>query len=811
MQAEPYFCAHCQLPVPAGLVEEGEEQQFCCAACRTVYATLQEHGLQKFYALREKVADSPGAPAFVSGRKYQDFDHPDFLHHHVQVDGEISSIRLFVQGVHCIACVWLLEKLPQILPGVVDARLDLGRSFLELRWNSKQVPLSRIASALDRMGYTPHPMAEGEPERQRRSEIRREFLRMGVAAALALNVMAIAFALYGGYLDGMEDSYRDLFLWTSLLLTMISLCWPGRVFFRGAWTSMRTRTPHMDLPIALGLAGGFLGGMWNTWQGIGEVYFESVSILVFLLLVGRYIQKKQQHEALGSLQRLHALAPGYATRLQGELREQVPILSLRGGDRIEVLGGETIPADGVLVAGEAIVDAKILTGESKHQRLAPGAKIFAGCSHWGERIQIEVTAVGENSRVGKLLEMVQSYAQRKGQLLQMADRVAGIFTKVVVLLAVTTFVAWSWLGSAQALEHAVALLIVACPCALGLAAPLAVVAAVGRAARNGMLIKGGDVCERLAKVGVMVLDKTGTLSQGKVAVVAWEGDAITTLAVAALEQHASHPFAKAFVDLADGQMMPQAEDVRIVSGCGVEGLIEGVRYRIGSPKWMHQLGVPVEESELQSILEASLSPVVIQCRSRQGTKVWYAGIGDPLQANAAEVVSQLQQRGWQLHILSGDHPQVVVSVAKQLKLPAENCLGGLSPEEKVENIQKLCVRHSSATTPVVMVGDGWNDAAALAAADVGIAVHGSAEASLAAADVFLAEPGLGALLPLLEGSRRTVRLIRRNFAVSLAYNAVGVALAMAGLLNPLLAAVLMPLSSLTVVSLAWRTSTFPKP
>lgn len=771
-----------------------------------VFETLQDHGLQRYYDLIA-TADDDARPAVTSGRAFFEFDHADFKERYVKAKDGLARTTFFLEGVHCAACVWLVEKLPSILPGLLEARLDMGRSLVQLQWQENAVALSEIAKALDRLGYPPHPVVEGEEQLRRRAESRAALLRIGVAGAIAGNVMAIAFALYGGYLSGMEEEFRNFFRWSALALTGLTLVWPGRVFFRGAMAAIRTRTPHMDLPIALGIGAGFLGGAWNTLQGSGEVYFESVAILVFFLLVGRFVQQKQQRRAYEALELMHALTPGSATRLLAVGKEEVPILSLQAGDRIEVLGGETVPADGKLLTEETSFDLKVLSGESVPQKFETGQPVYAGSINLGERVEIEVRASGEDSRVGRLMQLVEDYAKRPGSMVRLADRISGTFTVIVLVLAILTYAWWTVQHSPDALEHAIALLIVACPCALGLATPLAVVAAVGRAARAGILVKGGDALEHLSKPGILLLDKTGTLTQGKVSVVHWSGSAKVAAAVASLEQHASHPFALALRGLVEEDVeLPSVSEVEVIPGRGVKGYVQGVLHQIGSPLWMRELGVEVPEDVLQQVIAQALSPVVIALEG----EVHVVGIGDPLQPDARAVVEQLGAKGWEMHILSGDHPSVVQAVAQKLGLQKSQCRGEMTPEAKLHAVESMLEseKASAQKRPVVMVGDGWNDAAALAAADVGIAVHGSAEASLAAADVFLAIPGTGGIARLLDGAARTVGVIRRNLVVSLAYNALGVTLAMAGLLNPLVAAVLMPVSSLSVVSIAWRSKSF---
>ncbi|MDP6963637.1 MAG: heavy metal translocating P-type ATPase metal-binding domain-containing protein, partial [Planctomycetota bacterium] len=290
-------CSHCSLNVPRGLIAEGAAHQFCCSGCKLVFETLQGAGLNKYYDMVEGEAADQRQASEVSKRSYSDFDFDEFTDEHVtQVENE-SIVKFYLRGVHCAACVWLVEKLPTLVDGVIRARLDLGRSIVSIEWHTSNVKLSRIAEVLDSIGYPPVPIKDGEELSRLQKEQRSDLLRIAVAGALAGNLMGIAFALYGAYWSGMEPSLRNFFRYTAMGLAAISVAWPGRVFYQGAWAAVRTRTPNMDLPIALGLSAGFCGGVFNTITNRGEVYFESVGVLVFLLLVGRYIQTKQQRNA----------------------------------------------------------------------------------------------------------------------------------------------------------------------------------------------------------------------------------------------------------------------------------------------------------------------------------------------------------------------------------------------------------------------------------------------------------------------------------------------------------------------------------
>ncbi len=788
-------CVHCSLPVPAALVQADDTPSFCCGGCATAYAIIHDGGLDRYYDLPEKrlVAVAP------SGRRFEEFDHPAFheLYVRARADGTVDT-ELYLDGVHCASCVWLVERVPLLVPGVIRAELEVGRALARIAWNPANTSLSAIARFLDTLGYRPHPFRAQRVEAMRRLEDRAALLRIGVAGALAGNVMMLAVALYSGWFAGMEPAFVRYFRWLSLLLTAPVLLWPGRVFFQGALASFRTRRLHMDLPIAIALGAGFIRGVANTMSDTGPIYFDGVAMLVFLLLVGRFLQQRAQRAATDATSLLHGLTPSVARLIDGDAIREVPAEALLPGVTVEVRAGETFPADGVVTDGTSQVDLSLLTGESRPVGAAPGIKAWAGTINLAAALRIEVTQAGEESRVGRLVREVAAGAGRRARIVLLADKIAGWFVAAVLLLALGTWWYWRGVSPDAALDNAIALLIVTCPCALALATPLAVTVSIGRAARQGILIRGGDALEALARPGTMYLDKTGTITEGKFRLTSWTGAESVQPLVAALERHSSHPVASGFLAAWPSVEAPLASGVRQTLGGGIEGRVAGHDVVVGSPAFVRK--------------RATGSPPVGAAASAADTPVWVgvggtvvaaATFGDPIRPEAHGIIARLQRRGWSVRLLSGDAAGVAGAVAGEVGIASDRWQGEVSPEGKLE-----AVAHAAGIGPVVMVGDGVNDAAAMARATVGVAVRGGAEASLAVADVYLSRPGLDALAQLVEGAERTLGVIRRNVALSLVYNVVGAGLAMGGWINPLVAAFLMPASSITVVLASWRSRTF---
>lgn len=796
----PVACAHCGLPVPAGLDRKEPEPSFCCGGCATAWTLIHESGLDVFYRMVDSAPESQTLQSRAARQDFATLDDPSFGSRFVERDDSgRCRTKMLLEGIHCAACVWLVEKLPELVPGVMEARVNWTRQTLDLRWQDDTVRLSRIAEWLHGLGYTPHPLRESDKARQRERENRDYLVRIGIAGAAAGNNMLIAASLYLGMFSYMSLDMETLLRVASCVVGLVSLLWPGRIFLQGAWNALRTRTPHMDLPIALGLLVGTAAGVVNTVRGAGEIYFDSLSVLVFLLLVGRWIQFRQQNRAADAIEMLFRLTPQRARRWKEGRATEVPVEQIEVGDQVEVLPGDRVPVDARIDEGEAMLDQSLLSGESDPVACRVGDPVAAGTHNVSGRFLATATAVGEDTRISQIVGLVERAAGERPAMVEWANRIGGWFVVAVIGLAALTGLVWLFRDPSVAIDRSVALLIVACPCALALATPLALAVGLARLAHRGVMVKSGDVIQSLARPGLIWLDKTGTVTEGQPRIVEWHGEPQWRQVAEAVESQFSHPVATAFRhDRSD-----QANRMTVANACPVPGGVQAVQngclIQIGNRRMLEAAEAPLGAVWLEvesRLLSRGLSPCWVVA---DGEVVGLAGIGDRLRSDSLPTIRQLESLGWQVGLLSGDHPEVVGRTAEELDLDPTLVRGGVTPEDKL-----ALVREGFFKGTVVMVGDGVNDSAALAAATVGIAMHGGAEASLAAAPVYLGEDGLGSILDLIRSSESTSRIIRLNLIASLAYNAAGASLAMLGWINPLVAAVLMPLSSLTVIAISLR-------
>jgi Cu2+-exporting ATPase len=796
-------CYQCGAPIPPSeswcAVVAGAERTFCCAGCRAVAETIRRAGLDGFYERRE----APSLPVAADAEPWERFDEPAVQAGFVRrlEDGR-SEVSLLLEGIQCAACVWLNEAHLRRLPGLSEVSINYATRRARVRWDSGRLRLSAILGAVAQIGYRAHPY---DPERQEaiaRSEARWLLLRAAIAGLAMMQVMMFAVP---GYLssDGVEPEYESLFRWASLVLTVPAVLFSGWPFLAGAVRSVRARTLGMDVPVALGVLVAFAASVHATWTGEGDVYYDSVTMFLALLLTSRYFELRARQRAASLVESLARSVPVVAERLDGYpgslATTTVPVDALVPGEHVLVAPGATFPADGAVVAGRSHADEALVTGESWPVAKEPGSEVLAGAVNRDSRLVVRVSRAAAASRVGQIIRLVERAMHDRPGFGAAADRVAAWSVAAVLLAAAIAGAWWAFADPAKALPVAVAVLVVSCPCALSLAVPTALAAATTSLARRGILLTRGDALEATARLTDVVFDKTGTLTEGRFALVGVlplrELDREQCLRLAAaLEAGSEHPVAAAVRRAATP--VEVAGDVRGVPGAGVEGTVAGTVYRIGNPEWVASLHG--EALPLQSRLLAShATPVALA--DERGWIAWFT-FADELRAGATGVVGQLRAAGLRVHLLSGDRPATVAHYAQMLGVDSFH--GGLTPEAKLEWLQG----RQAGGARMMMVGDGVNDAPVLARADVSVAMASGTPLAMLGSDVVLLGTDIGAVAAAVRGARRAFRVMRQNFGWAILYNALAIPLAAAGAVTPLIAGLGMSLSSLLVVANSLRIS-----
>jgi Cu2+-exporting ATPase len=771
-----------------------------------VWQILHECSLEDYYRLRDIYPEGRQSPARVSGKTFEYLDDPEYLRRFAEARmGGLCRVELYLEGVHCVACSWLVEKVLLERTKAHYAHLNLGKATVEIVFDPTAEQLSRIAQALDRIGYTPHPIIQNSDSAARRNEARRLVARMGIAGACAANIMLLSISQYAGDFSGIEPGYSALFRWVSLGLALPAVTYSAWPFYRGAWHGLRQRMLHMDLPISLGILAAFLVSAVATLKNRGEVFFDSVSALVFLLLAGRLMLQRAGGWAASASENLLALAPKTAKRIDADGTHEVLLTEVLVGDRLQMSPGDVIPVDGELESEIAWIKEAHLTGEPGAVKCGTGSLLYAGSTVEQIPVILRTRAVGETTRLWALAQMMRDAATRRAPITALLDRIAGHFVAGVLAVAVATAVVWYFIDPVRAPWIAAALLVVTCPCALGLATPIALAMAMGRGARRGLFVRGQDGIERLAKVQHVIFDKTGTLTEGSLRIVSAtyaanldEHEQLKIMrVVTALERYSGHAFASAFDDVDSAGC--DLAGCHVTPGAGVEGFVNEVPVAAGSESFIadHVTDIPTElEIAVQDAKARGWSLIYVAYAHHL---VAVLALGDALRVGVSEMMDKLRAMNLTTELLSGDHEQAVAQVADQLRVTT--CRAHVTPEEKLAHVEQL----EASGIRVAMVGDGVNDAAALSRATIGISVAGAADVARDAADVFIAPSrGPQAVAELFHLSRRAMRRIKWTLIIAVAYNFVGAAFAVTGHIHPLIAAILMPLSSLTVVFIATR-------
>lgn len=804
VSSTPTTCLHCGIPLDASTVQRGTS--FCCRGCETIYTTIQAFGLTDFYSFRKALDVKANARTDLKALRFLHLDSEELQRRFVQKEGSRARAVLTLEGIQCAACVWLIEKLPGLLDGVERASLHFGTGQLTIEYDPSAVLLSKIAETLHHLGYTPHVPAQDSEGSARTKGDREALLRLGVAGVSSMNAMMLAVSLWQGMVTGIEEQYASLFRWGSLIVTLPAVLYSAVPFYKTSLNAIRHKILHIDVPIALAIIAAFIMSAVNTAMEREDVYFDAVATLIFLLLSGRYAQRRALQRARARSRMAWSVIPTSATRLRDGVHEEVLVHELHDGDLVEVKAGERFPVDGVVASGSSLVDEAVLTGESLPVVVSMGSEVKAGTMNLDTAIQVKVESVGSASRIGKILQLIETTNGDRSEIVRMADKISGHFVLVVLIGTLITFTAWAQVSWEEAFDNSLALLIVTCPCALGLATPAVLSVALGKAARGGILIKGADTIERLVKGQRVFLDKTGTVTSGDIKVdsvisLSSECDRGRMIAATLSASTPHHPIARAVAAwsrVKGGSL----ESLSHVAGRGVQGLDEEGRiWRLGSQRWCEEMGVvlPIEVSLAVKEHEMKGNTSSLLCRDSVPVLVFL--LVDGIREGAGELVRALHESGRRCALLSGDREAVVQSVGAAIGLRAEDILAERYPEDKREVLVG-----SDALT--VMVGDGVNDALAMRSAFVAVGMRGGLEATMEVADVFVLEPTMRNLELVFRGADRTMRVIKMTLAFSLFYNIVGGLLSVAGYMNPIVAAFLMPISSLTVISFAMFSRTF---
>ena len=777
-------CFHCLESVPAGfsahVVIDDTAEPMCCIGCQAVAQNIIDQGMTDYYKYRTVSAGKveqlvPEQLAFIKS-----YDNEDIQDEFISTHNDNSEVLLSVEGITCAACAWLIEKQLLNLKSVKRVDVNTSTNRAMIHWDKSATPLSELITSLAEIGYKAYPFQSDLEAQQKQQTAKAYIRRLGVAGLMTMQVMMFAFAMYFGMFSGMDSNFEQYFRWISLILATPVILYSALPFLSNAINGLKAKQLNMDLPVSLAIFGAYGASCYATVMEVGEVYFESICMFTFLLLLGKYLEFRARLKASEFTANLQKLLPLTARTLDEHGNEHIiAAKKLKLNDIVLIKAGETIPADGILVKGITSVDESMMTGEHQPVRKYIDHNVYAGTVNHDGIIEIKINKLGQNTLLNQIIRLQHNALTKRPRLVEITDKVAQWFVAVLLVFASLTAIGWYQVDPDVAFWITISVLVATCPCALSLAIPTALTCAVATLTRKGILIKQAHVLETLSKLTLFAFDKTGTLTQGKFSLDVvdilndnYSKEQILDIA-AQLESYSEHPIASAFKEF-KGQR--KFDDVQLHPGIGISAQFDNTHYAIGKSGWFD-----TKKTNAQATLYIN----------KQAVARFY--FVDKVKADADKLINVLRAANLSCHMLTGDASDAGAKVAKKLKL--DSVLASCSPKDK----QNAVDHWSSHGEIVAMVGDGVNDSPVFASAHLSIAMETGADISKNSADVVLLNSDLASISHLLTIAKQTRRIIKQNLALSLLYNGSILPLAAMGLVAPWMAVIGMSASSIIVI------------
>lgn len=798
-------CDHCHLEYENSfLIEDttlSSAHYFCCKGCQGVFHLLKEEGLDAFYTKKGDITLNP--PIDQNGDLAR-FDLDTFLAKYVKVQGEFCEISLIIEGIHCSACVWLNEKVLSKKEGIVDVSINYSNHKAKVVWDASSIKLSQIIETIRSIGYNAYPYDPKSGEERANAARREYYSKLLVGIFASMNVMWIAIAQYAGYFTGMQSNIKNILNFAEFVLATPTLFYTGSVYFKGAYYSFKHRYVSMDTLVATGATLTYLFSLYAMFTKSAEVYFDSVTMIVTFVFAGKYLEVLTKKKAVDTLDSFGNALPSEIMVVKGDEKSFVSVDAVDVGEIVEIRAGDRVAIDGVVIQGEGLFDLSSLNGESIPVTLNVGEKLLSGSICLDSVIRYQTSSSFSSSMFSKILSLLEESLHQKPRIEKIANQISGYFSISILSLAFVTFAWWSYSSGSfeKALIVAISVIVIACPCALSLATPVATLVGLGIGAKRGILFKEAGFLESMAKCDTLVLDKTGTLTKGRPEVVEvmrfkpYDNSLLFSLASAS-----THPISKGVAEYVKRSEeilhVKMLEEVKTVEAKGVRALFEGKILLAGNLKMMHEAGI---QSSIPAVFE-TLSHYFFAV---DGEVVALFGLKDTLKDDAKKSIQSMQTLGLHMVILSGDHTRITEEIAQEVGI--RDFKAELLPHEKAAYIEALRANGNN----VVMVGDGINDILALSQSQIAIAMGNGADVAVEVSDVVLMKESMQGVYEAFVIAKRTLKTVKQNLAFSLLYNVFTVPLAMSGYVIPLVAAVSMSLSSIVVVLNAMRINTLFK-
>jgi len=792
------LCFHCDEPIPQGtslfVTLNNAPRAMCCVGCQAVAKTIIDNNLSDYYRFRSSSAQKSESLLPEQLKKSQLLDDENLQDEFTFKDGELKETILSIEGINCAACAWLIEMQLLKVSGVENITVNATTQRATVRWRDQQLKLSQILMAIDKVGYHALPFKASQVEEANQRRSKAFIRRLGISGILMMQVLMIASGLYFGAFSDMSVHNLIYLRWVSLILTLPIVSYGAWPFYSGAMSALKAHRLSMDVPVAIAIILAFIASSWATFSHSGEVYFESVAMFTFLLLIGKFLEFRARNRAAEISANLLKLMPMTATRIIQNKEEFVIARKLQPFDNVTVKPGETIPADGIIISGKSQINEAMLSGEQLPISKSNGAEVYAGTINGDGNLTVEVKHASGQSFLSQLIRMSETSQSHKPKLAQRSDKIAQYFVAVILLSSIASAIYWQQHLPEQAFWITLSVLVATCPCALSLATPTALTCATTRLNRDGIMIKSPHVLETFPEINCFAFDKTGTLTTGDfvideiIVIENHYSQAEILASIAALESHSEHPIAKAFHGYRD--ISYQAKNVEVISGAGITGNIVDNKLLIGKPTWLHELGIITHEqvvlfSHAQCLLAINNQLVAI------------ISLRDDIRSDAKQLIDSLHQQDISTMMLSGDNHTGCQRVQHHVNI--NNVYSQLSAVDKMDKIKSMQDQKT-----IAMVGDGINDTPVFGAAHVSLAMGAGTDLAKSGADVILLNNKLNAIHTLQKVALKTKQIVWQNYGWAFAYNAIVLPLAVSGHITPYMAVIGMSLSSLLVITNSLR-------
>jgi Cu+-exporting ATPase len=782
-------CSHCHLEANEDIMIKDGEHYFCCKGCQGVFHLLQSEGLDTFYS---KVGDKQLAPPKEDSKELSSYDLESFLNKYVVKDGDIYKISLIIEGIHCSACIWLNEKVLNKDDGIIEANINYTNHKATITYDSTKLKLSDIIQKIRSIGYNAYPY-DPKLQEERANKTKRDYhSKMIVALFFGMNMMMLAIAKYAGYFNGLEDDIKEIFHYTELFLATPVLFFSGLIFFKGAYYGLKNRMVNMDLLVSIGALLTYIYSLYVMYSGVGQTYFDSVAMIITFVLVGKYLEVISKKSVVDTLDTINSQIPTEVTIIKDNEKSIVANEEVKVGDIIEIKEGQKVVIDGVVVAGSGSFDYSALSGESESVPRSVGDTIVSGAINLDGVIRYEATKEFKSSTLNTINTLIEESLNKKPNIENKANNLSGYFSLVILLISFVTFGVWYSMGDFEnALINAISVIVIACPCALALATPVATLIGVSSATKNGLIFKETKFIETMAKADTLVLDKTGTITEGKPSVVEYVSlKEVDISTIYSLVSASSHPVSKGIKEYIKDNNSPKDYhfDITVVPAKGLKATYENKEIIGGSIAYLQEIGV-----------ECDIECDGIFFGIAVGSElVGYYILKDQIKEGTIEGIEYIKSLGIDIIMLTGDNENSAKSVANEIGI--SEYIANMMPQDKAEYIERL---HGENKT-VVMAGDGINDSLALSKSDIAISMGNGTDVAISVSDIVVMNNSFSTLRYSFMISRRTYKFIKQNLAISLIYNTLTVPLAVMGYVIPFVAAISMSISSLLVVSNSFR-------